>query len=119
MTPERPQRARAKTRITIRFDAVVLDWFRKQVAEAGGGNYQTLMNDALRQHVTRQEGTLAETLRRVVREELARKTRRIRMKKAKRVRKVSRRRRLAGQSRLRVRSRSRRKPVKRSRKRHK
>ena len=62
-----------KTRITIRIDTEILDWFRKQVNKAGGGNYQTLMNNALREHITRREGTLAETLRRVLREELARK----------------------------------------------
>lgn len=64
-----------KTRITIRIDTEVLDWFRRQVNKAGGGNYQTLMNNALREHITRREGTLAETLRRVLREELARKKR--------------------------------------------
>ena len=76
MASEQPERSRAKTRITIRIDGEVLDWFRNQVHEAGGGSYQTLMNRALRDHVTRREGTLAETLRRVVREELARKRRR-------------------------------------------
>lgn len=64
-----------KTRITIRIDTEILDWFRTQVHKAGGGNYQTLMNNALREHITRREGTLAEMLRRVVREELARKKR--------------------------------------------
>lgn len=64
-----------KTRITIRIDTEILDWFRRQVNKAGGGNYQTLMNNALREHITRREGTLAELLRRVVREELARKKR--------------------------------------------
>lgn len=37
-----------KTRITIRIDDDVLEWFRKQVHQAGGGSYPTLMNDALR-----------------------------------------------------------------------
>ena len=37
-----------KTRITIRIDTDVLDWFREQVNAAGGGNYQTSMNDVLR-----------------------------------------------------------------------
>jgi len=36
-----------KTRITIRLDNDVLDWFRQQVHLAGGGNYQTLINNAL------------------------------------------------------------------------
>ena len=65
-----------KTRITIRIDDDVLDWFRKQVDQAGGGNYQTLMNRALREHVEGQRATLEKTLRRVVREELARLKRR-------------------------------------------
>lgn len=39
------------TRITIRLDNKVLDHFRKLVHEMGGGNYQTLINDALRQHI--------------------------------------------------------------------
>ena len=61
-----------KTRITIRFDNDILDWFRRQVHEAGGGNYQTLINDALREHMNARDQTLEQTLRRVVREELAR-----------------------------------------------
>lgn len=61
-----------KTRITIRIDADILDWFRKQVHAAGGGNYQTLMNDALREHLERRQENLEETLRRVVREEMQR-----------------------------------------------
>ena len=61
-----------KTRITIRIDTDVLDWFREQVNLSGGGNYQTLMNDALRQHVQAKHENLEETLRRVLREELGR-----------------------------------------------
>jgi uncharacterized protein (DUF4415 family) len=61
-----------KTRITIRIDTDVLDWFREQVNLSGGGNYQTLMNDALRQHVEAKHENLEETLRRVLREELGR-----------------------------------------------
>ncbi len=60
-----------KTRITIRIDDDVLDWFRDQVDKAGGGNYQRLMNQALREHIRRQREPLELTLRRVVREELA------------------------------------------------
>ena len=40
-----------KTRITIRIDDDVLDWFREQVHQVGGWNYQTLMNEALRTHI--------------------------------------------------------------------
>jgi len=61
-----------KARITIRLDEEVLAWFREQVHLAGGGNYQTLINDALRQHIHRSREPLEETLRRVVREELER-----------------------------------------------
>jgi len=42
-----------KTRITIRIDNKVLDHFRKLVHEMGGGNYQTLINDALLEHILR------------------------------------------------------------------
>ena len=62
---------RGKTRITIRIDDDVLDWFRAQVHAAGGGSYQTMMNTALREFMTRRDGALAETLRHVLREELA------------------------------------------------
>jgi uncharacterized protein (DUF4415 family) len=40
-----------KTRITIRLDDDVLAWFRQQVHLAGGGNYQSLINEALREHI--------------------------------------------------------------------
>jgi uncharacterized protein (DUF4415 family) len=63
---------KGKTRITIRIDTDVLDWFREEVNRSGGGNYQTLMNDALRQHVEAKHENLEETLRRVLREELGR-----------------------------------------------
>jgi uncharacterized protein (DUF4415 family) len=61
-----------KTRITIRLDDDVLEWFRDQVDAAGGGNYQTMINAALREHIARSTEPLEETLRRVVREELDR-----------------------------------------------
>ncbi len=61
-----------KTRITIRIDDDLLQWFRDQVHEAGGGNYQTLINAALREYVEGKEENLKSTLRSVVREELAR-----------------------------------------------
>ncbi len=59
-----------KTRITIRLDDEVLDWFRAQVHAAGGGNYQTLINDALREYISQQHEPLEDILRRVLREEL-------------------------------------------------
>ena len=61
-----------KTRVTIRLDNAVLDWFRKQVDESGGGNYQTLINDALLEHIARRREPLESTIRRVIREELRR-----------------------------------------------
>jgi uncharacterized protein (DUF4415 family) len=61
---------KGKTRITIRLDDDVLEWFRDEVDKAGGGNYQTLINEALRQHVARTREPLEETLRRVIREEI-------------------------------------------------
>lgn len=61
-----------KTRITIRLDNDVLDWFRDQAEAAGGGNYQTMINAALREYITRNVEPLEDTVRRVVREELDR-----------------------------------------------
>jgi uncharacterized protein (DUF4415 family) len=61
---------KGKTRITIRIDDEVLSWFRDQVEQAGGGNYQTLINAALREYIQGVGEPLEETLRRVVREEL-------------------------------------------------
>jgi len=63
--------SKGKTRITIRLDDDILDWFRRQVEQAGGGNYQSLINDALRQHLRRAQEPLEATLRRVIREELS------------------------------------------------
>ncbi|MBD2490493.1 BrnA antitoxin family protein [Aulosira sp. FACHB-615] len=61
-----------KTRITIRLDDKILTWFREQVHLAGGGNYQSLINDALREYIQQRREPLEETLRRVLREELER-----------------------------------------------
>ena len=61
-----------KTRVTIRLDDDVLGWFRQQVDDAGGGNYQTLINEALRSFVERKQESLETTLRRVIRDELRR-----------------------------------------------
>jgi hypothetical protein len=58
-----------KTRITIRLDDDILHWFRSQVAAAGGGSYQALINTALREHMRQRREPLEATLRRVVREE--------------------------------------------------
>ena len=58
-----------KTKISIRLDNAVLDHFKSLVDKAGGGNYQTLINDALLAHVHR-HSTL-DAVRQVLREELA------------------------------------------------
>lgn len=59
-----------KERITIRLDNDILEWFRNTVDQAGGGSYQTLINSALREHISGKTPQLEDTLRRVVREEL-------------------------------------------------
>jgi uncharacterized protein (DUF4415 family) len=42
-----------KTKISIRLDNAVLEHFKDLVDKAGGGNYQTLINDALLEHIQR------------------------------------------------------------------
>jgi uncharacterized protein (DUF4415 family) len=59
-----------KTRITIRVDNDVLNWFRQRVHETGGGNYQTLINEALREYIQYQDEMFESMLRKVIREEL-------------------------------------------------
>ncbi len=58
-----------KTKISIRLDNAVLDYFRNLVDKAGGGNYQTLINDALLEHIQRR--STLDVVRQVVREALA------------------------------------------------
>src|SRR5216117_3279208 len=58
-----------KTKISIRLDNTVLDYFRDLVDKAGGGNYQTSINDALLEYVHRR--STLDVVRQVVREELA------------------------------------------------
>ena len=56
-----------KSRITIQLDNTTLAVFKAR-AEMTGGNYQTMMNEALRQHA---EGlTLADVVRDTIRQEL-------------------------------------------------
>jgi uncharacterized protein (DUF4415 family) len=59
-----------KRKISIRLDNAVIEHFRKMVDEAGGGNYQTLINEALLTHI-HGHSTL-DVVRQVVREEMAR-----------------------------------------------
>ena len=59
-----------KLRITIRLDADIIEHFKNIVNDAGGGNYQTLINDALLEHIQAHDKGLEKTLRKLIREEL-------------------------------------------------
>jgi len=58
-----------KTKISIRLDNRVIDHFRSLVEKAGGGNYQTLVNDALVSYI--EQGSVLDAVRAVMREELS------------------------------------------------
>jgi uncharacterized protein (DUF4415 family) len=60
-----------KTRITIYLDDAVLEGFRNR-ADAAGKGYQTMINDALREYLSKDSRNLEETLRKVIREEMGR-----------------------------------------------
>jgi hypothetical protein len=57
-----------KTRVTIRLDNDILEHFLEKVDRAGGGNYQTLINDALREYI--QGARLEAVVRKAVRKEV-------------------------------------------------
>ena len=57
-----------KTKISIRIDSAVIEYFRQQVDQAGGGSYQTLINDALVVFIGQR--SVLDAVRQVVREEL-------------------------------------------------
>jgi uncharacterized protein (DUF4415 family) len=57
-----------KTKISIRLDNRILEHFRSLVEQAGGGNYQTLINDALLTYM--QQQSMLDAVRQAVREEL-------------------------------------------------
>jgi uncharacterized protein (DUF4415 family) len=59
-----------KTRITIRLDRDLVEWFKSRAEAQGGGSYQTMLNDALRAYTEHQDESLETLLRKVVREEL-------------------------------------------------
>jgi uncharacterized protein (DUF4415 family) len=59
-----------KTRITIRIDNEILEWFRNIVENQGGGSYQAMINKALHEYIEKSGEPIEETLRRVLREEL-------------------------------------------------
>ena len=63
--------AKGKTRITIYIDDQILAAFKAESARKGIG-YQTLMNEALAQHIgTAEKPMTAEQVRKIVRDELA------------------------------------------------
>ena len=72
-----------KTKISIRLDNRVVEHFRSQVGQAGAGNYQTLINDALVAHI--QQRAVVDVVRQVVREEMAASAPRLRAGRAKAV----------------------------------
>ncbi len=59
-----------KARITIRLNQGIIDHFKNLVHEQGGGNYQTLINDVLQDHIMAHNKELEDTLRKVIREEM-------------------------------------------------
>jgi uncharacterized protein (DUF4415 family) len=70
IAPPEPE-PRGKTRIAIRLDEDLVEHFLKQADASGGAmGYQTLINEALRQHVEGKAPKFEETLRRIVREEM-------------------------------------------------
>ena len=65
-------KSRGKTRITIHLDDDVIAAFRTKAEDAAKG-YQTLINDALRQHLSSTGNPVdTKSLRRILREELKR-----------------------------------------------
>ena len=58
-----------KTRITIYLDNAVLEEFRSR-AEAAGAGYQTLINDALKLHLSAEDRPLTEKRLRAILEEV-------------------------------------------------
>ena len=61
---------KGKTRITIRIDEDLIEWFREQVDAAGGGNYQTMINEALRAYIQSKREPFEAVVRRLVKDEL-------------------------------------------------
>ena len=61
-----------KVRITIRLDRDIVDHFRDQVRKAHWGNYQTLIDDALKEYIQRPglAQQVGAEVRSVLREEL-------------------------------------------------
>lgn len=68
---------KGKKRITIRLDNDVIDWFLNEVDSKGQGNYQTMINDALKEYIRNKDISLEDSLRKIVREELHRQKQKI------------------------------------------
>ena len=60
--------APGKKRVTIRLDNDIIEHFQDLVDRAGGGNYQTMINAALREYI--QGARLETVVRRAVRKEV-------------------------------------------------
>ena len=72
IAPVQPE-PQGKTRITIRIDDDLLDYFLKEADKFGGAvGYQTLLNDALRQFMEGKAPKIEDALRRILREEMIR-----------------------------------------------
>ena len=59
-----------KSRITIRLADDLLEWYRAQVHAAGGGHYQTVINQTLRRAMTETNEPLEAVVRRAIRDDL-------------------------------------------------
>lgn len=62
---------KGKTLVSIRLDNDILEGFREQVHSAGGGDYESLINEVLRRHLREEGRSLEKTLRKIIREELS------------------------------------------------
>ena len=60
-----------QTSVTIRLDEDIVRWYRTRAHQNGTGNYQTLINLALREYMAKPSVSLEETLRNVLMEELS------------------------------------------------
>jgi uncharacterized protein (DUF4415 family) len=64
-----------KARITIRLDEDLIDYFAAMADRSGGKvGYQTLINSALREYVEGKTPKWEDALRRIIREEIRRKS---------------------------------------------
>ncbi|MGB0714092.1 MAG: CopG family transcriptional regulator [Gammaproteobacteria bacterium] len=59
-----------RTEITLLLDDEVIDWFRQQVNEVGGGDYRELINAVLCEHIESTTESREETKHRLIHEGL-------------------------------------------------